>query len=184
MSLHAEIWFCIERQIINRDNTIQIDITRKITGHTQLGGYEIEVRGGNNAISVGEGCTKILIPASSPAPIAAHQSGVESRKEDAQIPTVYSLAQNHPNPFNPTTRIQFGLPEASDVRLSIFNILGQEVATIISEAVPAGYRTVEWNSTNSSGNALPSGVYIYRLKATSLTNGTQFQDVRKMLLMK
>jgi hypothetical protein len=121
-----------------------------------------------------------------PAPgagIAANSDRGE-KTLSARIPDGFALRANYPNPFNPTTRIQFDLPEASNVRLTVFNILGQEVATLVNEEVGAGYQTVEWNAANSNGVNVPSGVYIYQMKATSLTNGKQFLQVRRMMLMK
>jgi hypothetical protein len=100
------------------------------------------------------------------------------------IPAGFALHANYPNPFNPTTQITYDLPEASNVRLSVYNVLGQEVARLVDGAIGAGYQTVEWNTANNAGLALPSGIYFYRLKATSLTTGSEFQDVKNMILMK
>jgi hypothetical protein len=99
-------------------------------------------------------------------------------------PTGYALHANYPNPFNPSTMIQYDLPEASTVKLSVFNILGQLVATLVNGQVEAGYQAVEWNTDNSSGISLSSGMYIYRIDATSSTTGKSFSQVRKMVLMK
>ena len=100
------------------------------------------------------------------------------------IPAEYALQANFPNPFNPTTVIRYELPEPSTVKLSVYNILGQEIDTLINKEVGAGYQSVEWNTDNNNGMALPSGVYIYRMNATSLTTGKEFNQVRKMVLMK
>jgi flagellar hook assembly protein FlgD len=70
------------------------------------------------------------------------------------------------------------------VKLSVFNILGQLVATLVNGQVEAGYQAVEWNTDNSSGISLPSGIYIYRIDATSSTSGKSFSQVKKMVLMK
>jgi hypothetical protein len=102
----------------------------------------------------------------------------------AAIPTVFALHANYPNPFNPSTMIQYDLPEASTVKLSVFNILGQLVATLVNGHVEAGYQAVEWNTDNSGGKSLSSGMYIYRIDATSSTTGKSFSQVRKMVLMK
>ena len=96
----------------------------------------------------------------------------------------FALQQNYPNPFNPTTTISYDVIEPSHVQLSIFNVLGQEVATLISDDVETGSHIATWNATSTSGEQLPSGVYIYRIQATSLTTGKEFQNVRKMVLMK
>ena len=88
------------------------------------------------------------------------------------------MDQNIPNPFNPVTNIRFQLPEDSRVSLKIFNILGQEVKTLVGEAMAAGFYTMRWDGTNAHGLKVASGVYIYQLKA-----GT-FEASQKMLLLK
>ncbi len=75
-------------------------------------------------------------------------------------PKSYKLSQNYPNPFNPTTSIRFDLPETANVTLSVYNVMGQKVATLINGKVNAGVHQVEWNAAD-----LPSGMYIYRLEA-------------------
>ena len=99
------------------------------------------------------------------------------------IPNSYALGQNYPNPFNPVTRINYQIPYSSDVRISIFNILGQEVATLINSHQEFGYYKVRWNGKNSKGKQVSSGVYFYRLQAKG-DNGTQFLQNHKMLLLK
>jgi hypothetical protein len=98
--------------------------------------------------------------------------------EDQQIPFEFSLAQNYPNPFNPSTTINFGLKVDSDVSLKIYNVLGQEIATLINKNLKAGFNRVQFNSTN-----LSSGVYFYRMEATG-KNGVKFVDVKKMMYLK
>ena len=100
------------------------------------------------------------------------------------MPTVFALHTNYPNPFNPTTMIKFDLPEQSVVRLSIYNMLGQEVAVLVNGIVEAGYKEVEWNSTAHSGLALPSGIYMFRIQASSVSSAQQFNQINKMVLMK
>ena len=92
---------------------------------------------------------------------------------EKRMPTIYALDQNYPNPFNPITMINYQLPMTSNVELSIYNLLGQKVATLISEKQKAGNHQVEWNA---SGFA--SGIYYYRIKSG------EFQDVKKMILIK
>jgi len=94
------------------------------------------------------------------------------------IPDVYYLEQNYPNPFNPTTTIRYGLPEDGHVTLKIFNTLGQEVATLVNSDQIAGIRSVVWNSTNSSGNLVSSGVYFYQIRAGSFT------QIKRLLLIR
>ncbi|MBD3409046.1 MAG: T9SS type A sorting domain-containing protein, partial [Ignavibacteriales bacterium] len=96
----------------------------------------------------------------------------------AEIPTRFALEQNYPNPFNPTTTIRYALPEATTVRLEIYNALGERVATLVNGAQEAGYHKRVFAATRFA-----SGVYFYRLEATSAT-GTTYRDTKKMLLVK
>ncbi|MBI1805536.1 MAG: T9SS type A sorting domain-containing protein [Ignavibacteria bacterium] len=101
------------------------------------------------------------------------------------IPKKYALEQNYPNPFNPTTVIHYQLPVQSNVALRIYNVLGQEVKTLVDEVQDAGYKSSEWNSTNNFGNLVGSGVYFYRLEATSVADPSKhFSQVKKMLLIR
>ncbi len=94
------------------------------------------------------------------------------------LPTEYWLAQNFPNPFNPITTIEFGLPESQLVELTIYNIDGQRVITLLSEVREAGKHSIRWNGRNAAGNKVGSGVYLYSLKAGAV------QINKKMLLAK
>jgi hypothetical protein len=94
------------------------------------------------------------------------------------LPTAYNLAQNYPNPFNPTTEIALDLPVAGHVNLTVFNVLGQQVRTLVDADMPAGSHVVSWDGTSGSGNAVSSGVYFYRLETGS------FVETKKMMLLK
>ena len=94
------------------------------------------------------------------------------------IPSEFSLSQNYPNPFNMSTSIEYGLPEQCHVLITVYNILGQRVSTLIDGIEPAGLHQVEWNGTNSYGNTVASGVYIYRIVASSYVKS------KKMILVK
>lgn len=97
---------------------------------------------------------------------------------DSGIPEVFTLKQNFPNPFNPTTQISFGMPRTSNVRLEIYNILGQKVRTLVSSDLNAGFHVYEWDARNDAGQRMAAGVYIYQLN----TGG--FVQQKKMLLLK
>ena len=97
---------------------------------------------------------------------------VETRPEE------FALRNNYPNPFNPSTTIKYQLPDAGDVRLEIFNVVGQSVRTLVDQQEGAGRYEMQWDATNNNGQSLSSGVYFYRLQAG------EFQEVKKMLLMK
>jgi hypothetical protein len=88
-------------------------------------------------------------------------------------PGVYKLYQNHPNPFNPKTIINYELPTATIVELSIYNLRGQKVATLVSDKRPAGHHLVEWDASNFA-----SGVYYYKIDAG------EFRQVKKMVLLR
>lgn len=100
------------------------------------------------------------------------EDGLTDRGQN-ELPVAIELGQNYPNPFNPTTTIRYALPEAAQVRLSVFNLLGQEVAVLVNGTRPAGISTANFDASN-----LSSGVYIYRL-----TDGSQ-TITRKLLLVK
>ena len=100
------------------------------------------------------------------------------------VPTQFSLDQNYPNPFNPSTTIRFGLPAAASVRLTVYDALGREVARLVNGDMGAGYQVVTWNSTNTDGARVASGVYFYRLQAQSAGGDKPFVELRKMLLVK
>jgi hypothetical protein len=90
------------------------------------------------------------------------------------LPTVYSLEQNYPNPFNPSTVIEFSLPEdVSNVKLSIYNALGEKVAELVNTSLQAGKYQYEWNAQD-----VATGMYIYELRTNN------FVSVKKMLLLK
>jgi hypothetical protein len=103
---------------------------------------------------------------------------VEKPQADGLIPTELSLAQNYPNPFNPSTAIRFSLPQAGDVRVSVWTMLGQEVAVLVSGVLPAAEHTTTWNGRGHDGMEMPSGMYLIRLQAGSR------QMVRRALLLR
>ena len=83
---------------------------------------------------------------------------------EAGVPEAFALHQNYPNPFNPETTICFGLPEAAEVRLLVYDVTGREVARLVDEALPAGQHRARWDASG-----LPSGTYLYRLTAGPLS---------------
>jgi hypothetical protein len=119
-----------------------------------------------------------LVPRNNNDFIGYNPVSVES---DGTIPTEYALSQNYPNPFNPSTKINFSLPIESNVRLSVFNILGQEVKVLVDNQVqPVGSYNLTFDARD-----LPSGIYFYRLTASAVGEGNKnFVDVKKMMLIK
>ncbi len=94
------------------------------------------------------------------------------------IPTKYSLSQNYPNPFNPTTTIQYELPLRSDVQITIYDLLGRKLTTLISETQDAGYKSVKWDATNDQGQPVSAGIYFYQIRAG------KFLLTKKMVLLR
>jgi hypothetical protein len=113
---------------------------------------------------------------------------IDKDRNILDVPKQFSLFQNYPNPFNPSTNIEFDLPKTGDVTLKIFNILGEEVTTLVSDRLNAGSYSYEWDASN-----LASGLYLYRLSTGSLTTKSghyvaaeagNFVETRKMVLMR
>jgi hypothetical protein len=102
----------------------------------------------------------------------------EEIEVEVGLPISFTLEQNYPNPFNPSTVIKYSVPVESKVKLSVYNALGEEIAVLLNDIVPAGYHQYEWNGLNSSGNKVSSGIYIYRLETE------KFVDVKKMMMIK
>lgn len=98
--------------------------------------------------------------------------------EEEELPSEYDLTQNYPNPFNPTTTINYAIPEASYVTVKIYNMLGQEVKTLVAEEMTAGKYNIAWNGRNEAGQKVSSGTYIYRIVAGD------FVQAKKMILLK
>ncbi len=103
---------------------------------------------------------------------------VNVESQGTKIPQQYSLDQNYPNPFNPTTTIRFSLKVSANVGLKIYNILGQQVATLLNKDMRPGVHAVNFNAS-----ALASGVYFYRLEVKG-ADGSQFSSVKKLMLLK
>ena len=119
----------------------------------------------------------IYVPGS-PTPMITPEN-VAVEEISSEVPNQYTLEQNYPNPFNPTTNIVFSLPQQENVRLSVYNILGQEVAVLVNnETISAGTHSVQWNGRDAVGNMVSSGVYFYRIDTAD------FSQSRKMLFMK
>jgi hypothetical protein len=102
-----------------------------------------------------------------------NEDGVTSVREEHQLPNAFKLQQNYPNPFNPGTSIQYAVSSPQFVSLKVYDVLGNEVATLANEEKLSGVYEVEWNA-----GGFTSGIYFYQLKVGS------FIQTRKMVLMK
>jgi hypothetical protein len=94
------------------------------------------------------------------------------------FPQEYQLSQNYPNPFNPETKIEFKLPKSGKIKLIVYNILGQKVATLFDGFKRSGTYSVIWNGKDLYGKAVPSGIYFYRLEAGSITRTAKMTLVK------
>ncbi|KPL04607.1 MAG: hypothetical protein AMJ90_00090 [candidate division Zixibacteria bacterium SM23_73_2] len=102
---------------------------------------------------------------------------VEEEK-NPDLPTRFILFQNHPNPFNPYTDIQYALPENYHVNLSVYNILGQKVKTLVDTKKQAGFHSVLWDGKDHRGEDVATGIYFYKIKTE------EFSQTKKMLLLR
>ena len=94
------------------------------------------------------------------------------------IPEVFTLHQNYPNPFNPTTQIRYDLPENSYVSITIYDLMGKRVKSLVNSKQDPGYRSIHWNATNDLGQPVSAGMYVYTIQAG------EFRQTRKMVLLK
>jgi len=146
-------------------------------------------------VNVGKPAVNIMIDKSNPEPtefwylVVSDETPVEAEEEivvenaAAELPQVFSLSPNYPNPFNPSTTIKFQLPEkngTATVRtvLRVYDILGRLVRTIVDEDMSPGFYTKQWDGLNDSGVGISSGVYFYSIMAGD------FRQTKKMLLIK
>jgi hypothetical protein len=112
-------------------------------------------------------------------PIVVSTQALVSTDDQQSVPDAFALNQNYPNPFNPSTQISFDIPEASElVSLSVYNILGQNINTLVSRSMSAGRYTQEWDATDELGNPVASGIYFYELRSSD------FVSRKKMLLIR
>lgn len=111
------------------------------------------------------------------------RTGVGEREQNTALPQAFELSQNYPNPFNPETTIAYRLPQAASVELAVYDLSGRRVATIATGMKAAGAHAARWNGRDGAGNRVASGVYFYRLEATS-PGGTANILTKKMTVMK
>ncbi len=123
--------------------------------------------------------------------LAKYMAGIEKpddvKKTDDvgnALPIIYSLEQNYPNPFNPTTSIEVALPQDSKVQVSIFDISGRLINTLVSGERTAGIHTIQWDGRSDIGESVSSGIYLYRMTATPVEGGDVFTQTRQMVFMK
>jgi TolB protein len=126
----------------------------------------------NNGVIVGSG----TIPLTTPN-IMYKETGDQVIKTQV-LPKEFSLSCNYPNPFNPRTQIDYALPKDCQIKLSIYNILGQKVKTLVDEFQTAGFKTVNWDGKDDKGQECASGIYFYKIQAG------EFSQAKKMVIVK
>jgi hypothetical protein len=131
----------------------------------------------NRLISL-TGTRYILMQLATPTGLDCDPTGVDDPGGSDALPRTFVVQQNYPNPFNPSTVISYSLPERADVEVSIFNVLGQKITTLVRKSQPAGEYTTVWNGSDATGHPVASGIYFYRVQA-----GHNVQT-RKMMLLK
>jgi hypothetical protein len=94
------------------------------------------------------------------------------------IPTVYKVHQNHPNPFNPVTSLRYDLPEDGLVNITVYDMMGRSIKSLVNSNQSAGYRSIQWNATNNAGQPVSAGLYLYTIEAG------KFRQTKKMVLLK
>ena len=110
-------------------------------------------------------------------PLSLTVNGMSSENE-ALLPQEFALHQNYPNPFNPVTRIRYDLPENSMVNITVYDMLGREVNTLVNQVQDAGFKSIIWDATNDYGKSVSAGIYLYQIQAGD------FMRTEKMVLLK
>ena len=105
-------------------------------------------------------------------------SNVLSVGNENTIPEQFALHQNYPNPFNPVTTLRYDLPKDALVNITIYDMMGRIIKTMVNTEQTAGYKSVQWNATNDTGSPVSAGIYLYMIQAG------QFRQTKKMVLLK
>jgi hypothetical protein len=162
------MWMCGKIDLNNTDNTSYTSASRTDQNHWG------DVPGNYNSWQRAEAWAAPFVVSSTH--IVHDWTAVETK--NAKVPYVYALDRNYPNPFNPTTTIQYQMAAAGNVKLTVFDVSGREVKVLTNERQTAGNHTIQWDGRNQSGMAVSSGVYFVKMTAD------KYQHVQKMLLVK
>ena len=109
---------------------------------------------------------------------------VTAVKTSPPLPEAFRLHQNYPNPFNPATTIPYDLPAAGTVRIAVYNVLGQEMVTLVNGWRQAGRGQVVWDGKDRAGNPAAAGLYLVRFTVTDSEGAQRFSQVRKIALLR
>ena len=119
---------------------------------------------------------KIILEDSGEITVPSSETFILNR--ESVIPVTFTLHQNYPNPFNPITTLRYDLPKDALVTLSIYDMLGREITQLVNTIQQAGFKSVQWDATDSMGKPVSAGVYLYQIQAG------EFVQTRKMVLLK
>ena len=182
--IYLRLWRIFHTPYKYFDRVMVLDISNpadiKKTAHFGIGGINLEgtptqaICGVGDYIYVANFYYGLYILKFTPT------NDVEENLTDFIVPQKFSLDQNYPNPFNPMTTISYRLPKTAVVTLRIYNLLGQQVRTLVDEVEKPGYYTAQWDGRDEQGMDLPSGVYFYRLRV----DRDKFVETKKMLLLR
>jgi hypothetical protein len=164
---HMDPWYAlvnttqsIQRTMSYDDFTLRCQITDNLTAVAKSGYIDVQYGLGKNG---------------TPHP---------SNQQDKALPQTYSLSENYPNPFNPSTDIKYGLSLGGHVSLTVFDVLGREVKSLVNGSQEAGYYSIRWDGSNNAGLEVVSGIYFARLAVTDSRGLIVFSQSNKMLLIR
>jgi hypothetical protein len=147
-------------------------------GDVNGNGYDDIIIGANNNSMVGYQMGKAYVYGSPDTTATTISANGKNLAFD------YILKQNYPNPFNPATCIEYTIPVRSNVKITIYNILGETVKSLVNNVKPAGAYSIRWNGLNNSGNSAASGIYICQMQSRALNKNITFKDSKRLLLLR
>ena len=154
------------------------DVLSTSGGHLESASYFLDYSTGQTAVGQSEGISYLETGGFWTWSPWGPAVGVDEEVLPGTLPGRFALEQNYPNPFNPQTHIVYQLPQAGPVMLTVYNVMGQAVCSLVDESQSAGEHAVTWHGLDGAGRAVASGIFFYQLVAG------EFVETRKMLLLK
>lgn len=170
-------------RIAHGDGTtdITIDQTKNLGQWNLIGTYSFTA-GGNGSVTITNNANGYVI--ADAFKFELYEETANGAEEENIEPSDFKLFENYPNPFNPTTTIEFQIPVDAWVKLTVYNVLGQEIRVLYDGEQTSGLKTVQWNANDRNGNDVSSGLYYYRLEAVTSLNRQSLVQVGKMCLIR
>jgi len=168
-------------------NTMLLILTSRVFAQTQLGSdidAEAPADRFGNGVSLNSDGDRVAIGAylnDGTGSAAGHvrvYSLTELFIDNIIMPTEFALHQNYPNPFNPVTKLRYAIPENALVNITIYDMLGRQVKTLVNQIQDVGYNSIIWNATNDYGKPVSAGIYLYQIQAR------EYISTKKMVLLK